>query len=92
MVAGHLLIDDKASITGIQLIFSVFSFFTFRHCYLIFVGSHMGLNARKPVFGIFSNNKGADQPAHQRRLISAFAIRFWESIISKLAIAEITIF
>ena len=32
----------------------------------------------------FANNKGAYQPAHSRRLISAFVIRFWESIISKL--------
>ena len=76
MVAGHLLIDDKGSITGKQLIFSVFSFFTFRHCYLIFVGSHMGLDARKSVFKFLSNNKGADQPAHPRRLISAFVIPF----------------
>ena len=47
----------------------------------------------EPVF-FFSNNKGADQPthprrlisqpAHSRRLISAFYIRFLESIISKL--------
>ena len=37
-------------------------------------------------------NKGADQPAHPRRLISAFFIRFLESIISKLASHEISIF
>ena len=34
----------------------------------------------------FVNNKGTDQPAHTRRLISAFVIHFLESIISKLAI------
>ena len=39
----------------------------------------------------FSNNTGADQPAHPRRLISAFVIRFLESIICKLA-GEISIF
>ena len=39
-----------------------------------------------------ANNKGADQPAHPRRLISAFVIRFLESIISKLATSEISIF
>ena len=33
----------------------------------------------------FANNKGADQPTHQRSLISAFIIRILESIISKLA-------
>ena len=37
-------------------------------------------------------NKGADQPAHPRRLISAFVIRFFESIISKLTTGEISIF
>ena len=39
-----------------------------------------------------TNNTGADQPAHPRRLISAFVIRFLESIISKLATGEISIF
>ena len=29
----------------------------------------------------FANNTGADQPAHSRSLISAFVIRFFESII-----------
>ena len=33
----------------------------------------------------FVNNKGADQPAHLRRLISTFLIRSLESNISKLA-------
>ena len=40
----------------------------------------------------FTNNKGADQPAHLRRLISAFVIRFLESNISKLAPSKISIF
>ena len=41
-----------------------------------------------------ANNKGADQPAHLRRLISAFVIRSFESayIISTLATCEIPIF
>ena len=38
-----------------------------------------------------ANNKGTDQPAHPRRLISAFVIRLLESIISKLASSEISI-
>ena len=41
----------------------------------------MGRNARKPVFGGFTNNTGADQPAHPRSPISAFVIRFLECII-----------
>ena len=36
----------------------------------------------------FANNNGADQPAHPRRLISAFVIRLLESI-SKIAESEI---
>ena len=40
----------------------------------------------------FANNKGADQPAHLRSLISAFVIRFFENIICKLATGEISIF
>ena len=38
------------------------------------------------------NNTGPDQPAHSRSLISAFVIRFSESIIYKLATDEISIF
>ena len=40
----------------------------------------------------FANNTGADQPAHPRSLISAFVIRFLESIICKLATGEISTF
>ena len=40
----------------------------------------------------FANNKSVDQPAHLRRLISAFVIHLLESIISKLATSEISIF
>ena len=40
----------------------------------------------------FMNNIGADQPAHPRRLLSAFVIRVLESIIFKLVTSEISIF
>ena len=40
----------------------------------------------------FANNKGADQPAPPRSLISAFAIRLLESIISRLATDKISSF
>ena len=39
----------------------------------------------------YANNKGADQPAHPRSLISAFVIPFVESFICKLATCEISI-
>ena len=40
----------------------------------------------------FGNNKGADQPAHMRRLISTFVIPLLETIIPKLATNKISIF
>ena len=39
----------------------------------------------------FANNKGADQPAHPRGLISAFVIHYFESTISKLTTSKISI-
>ena len=38
----------------------------------------------------YSNDKGADQPAHPRSLISAFVFRCLDSIISLDSIAEIS--
>ena len=38
----------------------------------------------------YANNKGADQPAHPRSLISAFVVRGLGSIISLNSIAEIS--
>ena len=40
----------------------------------------------------FSNNKGTDQPALMRSLISAFVTRLLESFISRLAMTEISNF
>ena len=39
----------------------------------------------------FANNKGSDQPAHPRSLISAFVIRYSESNICKPATGELSI-
>ena len=39
---------------------------------------------------LYANNKGADQPAHLRSLISAFVVRCLYSIISLDSIAEIS--
>ena len=44
---------------------------------------------RKPVLP-YANNKGADQPAHPRSLISAFVVRFLDSIIPLVSISEIS--
>ena len=38
----------------------------------------------------YANNKGADQPAHGRSLISAFVVRCLDSIIPLVSISEIS--
>ena len=38
----------------------------------------------------YANNKGADQPAHPRSLISAFVVRCLVSIIPLVCISEIS--
>ena len=40
----------------------------------------------------FANNKGADQPAHPRSLISVFVIHLLEIVISRLATCKILSF
>ena len=53
--------------------------------------NHNWASRREKLSSRFANNKGVDQPAHPHRLISAFAIRFLESVISRLATSEILI-
>ena len=48
----------------------------------------MGLDTRKPVFGV-CGKKSADYPARMPSLISAFFIHLLDSIISKLDTCEI---
>ena len=54
--------------------------------------SIIGPRREKTCLRGFANNKGADQPAYPRSLISAFVIRLLETIISALATSEISIF
>ena len=70
----------------------MYHFYLFSICIDSTAKYKMGLDARKPVFGGFANNTGADQAAHPRRLISASVIRFLESFISKFATIEISVF
>ena len=60
--------------------------FRVNYAYVVHVSfgdSSYGPQHEKPCLPGFANNKGADQSAHPLRLISAFLIRFLESIISK---------
>ena len=58
------------------------SFIPFIYCQFCIFQNDMG----------FVNNTGTDQSAHPRSLISAFVICFLESIISRLATSEISIY
>ena len=51
-----------------------------------------GPRREKPCLLGLANNTGTDQPVHPRSLISAFAIRYLESFICKLATGEISSF
>ena len=51
--------------------------------------TQFGPRREKTCLQRFTNNKGADQPAHSRSLISAFDIRFLERTICKLAAGKI---
>ena len=59
---------------------------------LVLIAKLHGPQREKTCLRGFSNNTGADQPAHTRSLISAFVFRFLERIISRLAMSEISIF
>ena len=51
-----------------------------------------GPRCKKTCLQGFANNKGPDQPAHLRSLISAFVICLLESFISRHAMSVISIF
>ena len=50
------------------------------------------INMGEKTWMLHANNKGADQPARTRSLISAFVIRLLERSESKVAPCEISIF
>ena len=62
------------------------------YCIKLQIHMTIGTRREKTCLRGFANNTGTDQPAHPRSLISAFDIRFLESIISKLAMSKILIF
>ena len=63
-----------------------------RHRYSVLQDRYkIGLNARNPVFRVYEQ-KGADQPAYPRRVICVHVSRFMESIISKLASSEASLY
>ena len=64
-----------------------------RHCVLVpSLSMIYGPRREKTCLRVLANNTGTDQPVHPHSLISAFVIRFLESIICKLFTGEIAIF
>ena len=61
-------------------------------CQTVIFRVHKWALTRESLSSAFVNNKDTDQPAHPCRLIRALVIRCLESIISKLATSEISIF
>ena len=79
-------------LTVILLLFVHFFALVLRDGAYVFHSFSFRLRREKTCHREFTNNKGADQPAYPRRPISAFVIRFMESIISGRATSEISIF
>ena len=52
----------------------------------------IGPGHAKTCLMLYANNKGADQPAHPRSLISTFVVRCLDSMICILAISKVSIF
>ena len=74
-----------------QGVWAIPSRYLYKKLYQHFVFIY-GPRRKKTCLRGFVNNKGADQPAHPRRLISAFVFGLLESIISRVAMCEISIF
>ena len=76
----------------LYVIFSDHTHLRFVHFIYLMTKYIIGPRREKTCLRGFANNKCADQPAHPRRLISAFVIRLSRCIISRLATSEISIF
>ena len=93
-------------VTDVHLKCAVIQMLKMRQCWVSCLSSHIilcclvkveqgmqyGPRREKTCLREFVNNTGADQPVHPSSLISAFVIRFLESIICNLATGEISIF
>ena len=92
-VGGGSLRNQHRAISWIYLYYlhTGQSYYPAKHNHHQATGSY-GPRREKTCLRGFANNTGADQPAHPRSLISAFVIRFVESIICKLGTGEISIF
>ena len=82
LVLRHFFWDDVCFIPLMGSRWKISSAYFKNRCYM----SHV---MRKPVMP-YANNKGADQPAHSRSLISAFVVRILDSIIPLVSICKLS--
>ena len=54
------------------------------------IPKHIWASSRENLFLPYANNKGADQPAHPRSLISTFVVHCLDSILSLVSLSEIS--
>ena len=79
---------QDSSILAFQTISLIsLSFCVIKENWIMFKGAMSWENLFMP----YANNKGADQPAHPRSLISTFVVRCLDSIIPLVSIPEISI-
>ena len=62
---------------------------------MFWVSEHLGNKEEepgheKPCLTLYANNKGADQPAHPRSLISAFVVCCLDSVMSLVSVTQIS--
>ena len=82
----HFVQDQMISNVASLFLYVITSFLL----YLVpLEGYNLSHVMRKPVMP-YANNKGADQPAHLRSLISAFVVRCLDSIILPVSISRIS--
>ena len=58
----------------------------------ICISRQIGPGPAKMCLMAYASNKGSDQPAHLRSLISTFVARCWDSMICILALSRVSIF
>ena len=81
-------LEDTNSLDGAQV--KVFQYKRMETIWTMYPFENKWATSWENMFMPYANNKGADQPAHPRSLISAFVVRCLDGIIPLLAIAEIS--
>ena len=82
------MLEDTNSLDAVQLCSNLFWTTVVNSCFLFWTTPIWA--TWENLFMPYANNKGANQPAHPRNLISAFIVHCLDSTIPLLVIAEIS--